>query len=130
MSKQLDNQFLRFLCVGLLNTLFGYSVFSLLIFCKLHYTLACLLTTVIGVAFNFNTFGRMVFNNVSPHLIFRFLGVYVIAYFTGITLIKIGAYWITNMYLNGAIAIILNAPIAYFLNKYLVFQKDTAHAAH
>ena len=54
-------KFVRFLLVGVLNTLFGYFSFATLIIIGLDYKLAALLATIIGVLFNFQTTGRLVF---------------------------------------------------------------------
>ena len=55
------HKFVRFLLVGVLNTLFGYFSFATLIIIGLDYKLAALLATIIGVLFNFQTTGRLVF---------------------------------------------------------------------
>lgn len=51
----------RFLVIGVVNTLFGYGVYALLVYLKLSYLLALLLSTVAGVIFNFFSTGRLVF---------------------------------------------------------------------
>ena len=46
-----------------MNTLFGYSIFSILVFFKIHYSLALLIATILGVIFNFKTVGIIVFKD-------------------------------------------------------------------
>lgn len=41
-------RFLKFLMVGALNTVFGYSVFALFTYLNLHYTISTLLATILG----------------------------------------------------------------------------------
>lgn len=74
------SRFIRFLLVGVLNTAFGYACFALLLWAGLHYTLALLLATVVGVLFNFKTIGSLVFGSSDGSLIWRFIAVYVLIY--------------------------------------------------
>jgi len=115
-------QFILFILVGILNTVFGYAVFAILIFAGLHYTLAVLLSTCLGVLFNFKTIGKIVFKNSDIRLIFKFIGVYVIQYFCNIGLIKIFLLFL-NIYLAGAFSTLFCAIISYTLNKYFVFNR-------
>ena len=117
-------RFFRFLVVGGINTLFGYSVFAIFTLLKFHYGISLLIGTICGVLFNFNTTGRIVFNSKDGSLIFRFFLVYGITYginYAGLWLferIRIGPL------IAGAILILPVAVIAYYLNKYLVFSKS------
>jgi len=38
--RELSKQFFRFIFVGILNTIFGYSVFAFFIFVGMHYSIA------------------------------------------------------------------------------------------
>jgi len=120
-KKILIRRFIRFLLVGGLNTLFGYGAFSLFIYLGLHYSLAALLGTILGILFNFQTVGRLVFSYYRHNLIFKFVAVYGIAYLLNI----IGLYFFNladvSNYLAGAILIIPIAIIAFILNKFFVF---------
>ncbi len=119
----LKDQLLKFLLIGVINTIFGYSLFALLIFIGLHYTVAVFIGTIVGIVFNFKTTGKYVFNNTDNKLFFYFIGVYVFIYFFNIIslwlLQKIG---ITNMYFAGAILILPAATISFVLNRTFVFK--------
>ena len=67
----------KFLIVGSLNTLFGYSLYALFIFCGLHYSLGVLLSTSIGILFNFKTIDKFVFESSDNKLIHKFIAVYI-----------------------------------------------------
>lgn len=54
-------QGLRFLATGALNTAFGYAVYAGLLALGMGYLPALALATVIGVVFNYQTYGRLVF---------------------------------------------------------------------
>lgn len=112
----------RFLLVGILNTIFGYGVFGLLILLKLNYRLAILIATLVGVVFNFFTIGNIVFNKNKLSLIFKFLIVYTIVYFINITLMKYLLSGEVNIYLSQIICLPFIVIISYLLNKHFVFN--------
>jgi len=122
--QNIDSRFYIFLLIGALNTLFGYSVFALLIFVGLHYTLAVLISTCAGVLFNFKTTGKIVFNSTDNTLLFKFILVYCVLYFINILMLKIFLVMQINLYAGGAIAIMPMAILAFFLNKRFVFIKQ------
>lgn len=115
-------RFIKFLFVGVLNTLFGYGVFALFNFIGLHYTISTLLATVLGVLFNFKTTGYIVFKNGDNRLIIKFVLVYSFIYFlTVFALSLFNKFQMHNMYINYAILLPLNAIISYVLMKKIVF---------
>ena len=121
-KKILERRFTRFLIVGGINTLFGYGVFVSLIYIGLHYSLAALLGTILGILFNFQTVGRLVFNGYRHDLFFKFMAVYGMTYLLNVA----GLYFFNvagvSNYLAGAILILPVAFIAFFLNKTFVFS--------
>jgi len=120
--NSLNNRFILFLFVGLINTGFGYGLFALLIFLKVHYALASLLSTFIGILFNFKTTGVIVFKNKNNLLIFRFFLVYGITYILGLLFLYITNYFTISNYIAGAVWLLPGAIISYFLQKSLVFR--------
>lgn len=122
--NKIDKKFIRFLFVGVLNTLFGYSIYALFIFIGLHYSLAVFFSTILGILFNFKTIGILVFKNNDNSLIFRFFGVYAINYIlnvSALTLLKFSGS--DNMYINGLIVVFPLALLSFILNKKFVFVK-------
>jgi putative flippase GtrA len=119
---KIDAQFIKFLIVGGINTLFGYLIFAFFIFINVHYSLAALISTIAGIIFNFNTTGRLVFKNRNNRLIFRFFGVYLIIYSLNILFLKLFDSMQISMFIAGAVIILPMAVIAFLLNKYLVFN--------
>lgn len=116
--------FLRYLIVGGINTLFGYGAFALLLYLGLHYALASFLATCAGILFNFNTTGRIVFNNSDHRLLFQFLMVYAILYVINVLLLKVMVIYTINLYLGSAATILPMAFLAYLLNKKFVFNSQ------
>ncbi len=115
---------IRFGMVAALNTLFGYSLYALLLTIGLHYVWATLIGQVIGIMFNFKTYGRLVFRNGDNRLVGKFVGVYAFTYLCNIT----GISYLVNTvglsdYLAGGIMVIPIGLLTFLLNKLLVFKK-------
>lgn len=121
----MKKQLIKYVFVGIFNTAAGYLTFSLLIACKLHYTLAVFLSCCIGILRNFKTTGSLVFENKNNKLIGRFILVYASIYLINISIIKVMLNFSSNLYFNGAIASILCAPISFTINKKWVFSKNS-----
>jgi putative flippase GtrA len=115
-------RFLRFLVVGGVNTLFGYIIYAAFILLNVHYSLAALFSTILGVIFNFFTTGRIVFNNRSSNVILRFFGVYAVYYVLNVSLLKLLTTHGLNSLVSGAITALPLATISYFLNRTFVFR--------
>ena len=120
----MNRQFVRFLLIGALNTVFGYSIFALFIFFGVHYSIASLLSTVLGVLFNFKTTGRYVFNNRKNSLLGKFFLVYAVIYGCNVGLLKIMNDFSISMYIAGAVLALPLAVLSYILNKKLVFEVE------
>ena len=73
-------EFVRFLAVGLLNTGFGYLVFSVSIFAGVPPMPSLVLTYLLGVPFNFMTTGTLVFDDHRRALFWRFVVAYGVIY--------------------------------------------------
>jgi putative flippase GtrA len=114
-------QFLRFLVVGAVNTAFGYGVFALLTWLGLPYPAAIGLATVAGVAFNFQSTGRLVFGGAPRSRLVRFVAVYAVVYLLNLLavagLLRLGL----NVYTANALAVLPLALIAYMLQRTFVF---------
>jgi len=121
MSSLLDWRFLRFLLVGALNTLFGYSVFALFILLHLHYSIAAFLSTVCGVLFNFKTTGRLVFGSRDNSLLWRFFAVYGVTYVLGVLCLRISTAYQWNVLMAAAVLMLPMALVSYTLNRVFVF---------
>ena len=114
----------KYLLVGGLNTTFGYCVFAIFLFIGFHYTLAVLVSTILGVLFNFQSYGRLVFQNHSVSLLGRFIFIYTIIYFVNILLILLFERIVFNLYYSGALAMPFIAYFGFILNKRYVWKKS------
>lgn len=120
--SRLKHEFLRFLAVGVLNSLFGYGCFAVLIFLGLHYSAALLLATIAGVLFNFKTTGSLVFGSSDNRLLFRFIATYAVVYAVNVSLLTALLLAGLGPYTGGALLILPMAALAFILNKRLVFK--------
>ena len=119
-------KFIKFLVVGGINTLFSLVVYLILVYFGIHYILASLIATVLGILFNFKTYGTLVFKNKDNSLILRFFLVYTITYIIGISCLKLMLIIGLNKYTAGLILTIPNALLGYFLNRRFVFNRKTS----
>jgi len=114
----------KYLLIGGLNTVFGYCVFAFLLFIGIHYSLAVLGATILGVLFNFQTYGRFVFKKHSWNLLGRFIFVYATIYLVNITLLLVFDLLVSNLYISGAMATPVIAYLGYILNRRYVWVKS------
>ena len=117
-------QIVKFILVGILNTIFGYSLWALLLFLGMHYALAVIVSTIIAVLFNFKTTGSIVFKNRDNKLLFKFVQVYIITMCLNIFLLKIAKTAGLNLYIAGFVLTIVVAMITFLLQKFYVFRRE------
>jgi putative flippase GtrA len=117
--------FVRFLAVGVLNTVFGYGFFALLIWAGLWYPVAAALSTAGGIVFNFNTTGRLVFGNRDSSVFWRFVGVYALSYVVGVALMKAGLILGVPVLLTAAALALPMAGLTFLLQRSLVFRRPS-----
>ncbi|WP_442941738.1 GtrA family protein [Nostoc sp.] len=118
-----SKKFIRFLIVGGINTLFGYSIFIMLILLNFRYEIAVLISTMCGVLFNFKTIGTFVFKNKNNKLIFKFILVYAMIYFLQLFFLKQLLSYKINLFVAEALILLPLALVSYTLNKIFVFSK-------
>lgn len=121
-QRLVKHQFLRFLIVGIMNSLFGYGCFAVLLYLGLHYAQALFIATLVGLMFNFKSTGSLVFKSQNNRLILRFIVVYSIVYSLNVLGIKAFFHFGVAPYFSGALLILPMAVLAFFLNKRFVFN--------
>lgn len=122
-----QKQFVVFVLVGGINTVFGYSIFAFFIFLKISYYLAFLFAASLGLIFNFMTTGRIVFKNKDFSLFYKFIIISIIMYFLHIILIRIINVHINNFYISGLMTMSVTALIAFYLNKKIFTSKNSTN---
>ena len=115
-------QFIKFIFVGILNTIFGYSVWALLLFIGLHYAIATILATILGVLFNFKTTGYLVFKNKDNKLLWKFIQNYILTTCLSILGLRFAEILGINLYFAGLFLTGIMAVISFLIQKYYVFR--------
>lgn len=113
-------QLLRFYAVGIINTLFGYSLFFLLIATGLNIYVAQLIGHLIGMAFNYIMYRRHVFTGISPSMT-RFVAAYVVNYLLGLSLIFLFSQFVSSRYAIAGLAAVTGSLINFAVLKQFVF---------
>jgi putative flippase GtrA len=124
----LKNILFRFVLVGILNAVVGYSLFALFIYFGLHYSMAVMFSTVLGVLFNFKSIGSLVFHSRNNQKIYKFIGVYVVIYLLNIVGLWIfSLFGVKNMYIAGLLLLPPLAIFSFLLNRKFVFFERVSH---
>jgi putative flippase GtrA len=116
-------RFVRFLLVAGLNTVFGYSLFAGMVLAGIPYPIAAAIGTVLGILFNFQTTGRLVFGSREFSLIFRFFAVYGITYVVGVQLLRWADHRGISVLLTAAVLAVPMGLFSYTLQRILVFRR-------
>ncbi|MBL8352953.1 MAG: GtrA family protein [Burkholderiaceae bacterium] len=114
-------RFLRFLLVGVLNTGFSYSLYTLLLWSGLHFAAANLCATLAGIAFSFRTQGALVFGSHDWRLLRRFVPVWIGIYAVNVGIIALLVRADLNAYAAGAVALPPTVLLSFLLQKRFVF---------
>jgi putative flippase GtrA len=113
---------LRFLVVGVLNTFVGYTIYAACLFFGLHYSAAIGLATVLGVLFNFNSIGALVFNSKDKRKLPKFVAVYIFVYCINVISVGFLLFIGQPAWLGGLIMVLPLALISFYLNSRFVFR--------
>jgi len=117
----LSSQLFRFLLVGGLNTVVGYGLFAGFTWAGLPNPVAIGLATVLGVLFNFQSVGRLVFGGAPLVQLGRFVAVYVLIYVLNVASVALLLHTGINVYAANAVVILPMALIAFVLQRHFVF---------
>ena len=123
--KLLETIFVKFILVGLLNTIFGYTFFAILIFLKINILISLFISTIAGLVFNYLTFGQLVFKlNNSKFMPVKFIFAYCISYMINVYLLNTFMEFFNN---NVFVAQIISLPFVVLFNwismNYWVYKK-------
>jgi putative flippase GtrA len=88
----------------------------------MDYKWAALLSTVLGVVWNFKTTGALVFKNRENRLFLRFVACYVFLYGANIAAVWFFKYLGANDYLAGIVAAPIIAVVSFFLLRKVVYD--------
>jgi putative flippase GtrA len=119
-----DSKVIKFLCTGLLNTAFGYGLYSVLLYAGVPYLLALLISTIAGIAFNYLSFGRLVFKVDRSWVIFgRFVLAYASIYcVNAVLLTQLMERFFVGPYLGQVICIPVGVAMSWVVMKHWVYK--------
>ena len=117
-------QIFKFIVVGLINTIFGYSLYALLLSIGMHFSAAVAISTILGVIFNFKTVGAFVFRSNDNKKFIRFVLVYIIVYLLNISGIGLLTSTGASPFVGGALMLLPCAIATFVLQKKLVFNNE------
>ena len=126
LSSTFYSKFAKFIFVGILNTIFGYSVYAILLYVDTPYLIALLVATLTGTVFNYYSFGRFAFNSIGSSKIFlKFIFAYIIIYSINASLLKLLIdYLIINNYFSQIICLLINILLSWVLMSHWVYKND------
>lgn len=123
----INDKKIRFLLVGGINTFVGYGSFAFFIFINLHYFIAQLLSTIIGVvnSYIWNKYYTFRSIRLSFWEMIRFLTVYSISYLLNMALLfilisKMGV----SAYIAGAVGLAITTIISYLGHNMFSFKQS------
>jgi len=118
----MNHKKIKFVLIGILNTLVGYILFSIFFYIIDNYFIALFIAYILGVLFNFKTYSKYVFTNSDKQIFINFILIYMgIFLFNNFILYIVNELFNINYYISQFVAIIIVTPILYILNVRYVF---------
>jgi len=122
--KCIDKQFIKFLFVGFINTLFGYTMYAIFVTIQPSQFAALLMQYILGVFWNFKTTGALVFRNKDNSLIFKFFCAYIFTFAVNFVCLKALGAMGFGKYISQALLVLPVAILSFAIFKYFVFKKE------
>lgn len=120
-------ELVRYYMAGAVNAAFGYGLFAVLVWAGLGMYLAQALAHVLGVAFNYFTYSRHVFQG-APSARLRFIASYAVNYGISLAFLALASLFLANPYAAGFVSLVLTSVVNYFILKRLVFAGERANS--
>jgi putative flippase GtrA len=114
-------QLWRYYQAGVVNTAFGFGLYSLLVWLGMNMFAAQLLSHCIGVAFNYVSYSRHVFHGAEAAKL-RFVVSYVVNYLMGLAGLALAIQFIASPYIAGFVSVVFVSVINYLVLKRFVFK--------
>ncbi len=125
MNRITHFEFIRFILIGGLNTLFAYIIVVIFLLLNFHYTIATLFSAIVSITSGYFLNKKLVFIVSKAKSIFIYYLFWAIMYFFNIFiqffLLELSIS--SNLYLNSFIATILVTITSYLTNKFYFFKK-------
>ena len=122
----INQKIVKFLGVGLINTIVGYAIYAILILLNIPYLAALFMATVAGVTFNYFSIGQLVYKSKGGLIVFaKFVASYGVVYFVNATVlvILIRSFQV-DPYIGQALCVPLSVLLSWLLMNYWVYKND------
>lgn len=120
-----ERKFVKYLFVGFMNTVFSYLVYAIVVTITSRATFSLAFSYIIGILFNFQTTGRIVFDNRDNKLIVKFFLSYLTTFFINrYSLDTLVNTMGCDKYLSQALLVFPIALISFMLLKNFVFKSE------
>lgn len=124
LTRAWRKDYVRFLFTGVLNTAFGYGAYALFVILGVEYHLALFFSTFLGILFNFQTIGRVVFRHCKKELMGKFFITYGIIFVANqIVLTALVTAGLGELVAQ-VVALPLMVLLSFFMNKNFVFKRS------
>ena len=111
----------KFYSTGVVNSIFGYSVYAGCVFIGIWPQFAQLISVIIGASFNYFSYSRVVFSERSKNKT-GFMINYLIMYLYSAALLYFFNIYL-NPYYSGLIVLFIASIINFFILNFKVFKK-------
>jgi len=115
-------QFIKFIQIGIVNTMFGYGIFALCFLATRWPQLSAVVATVVGVLFNFFTTGRLVFGSRAMSALGPFVLGYVVTLSLNLVLLDAMLGLGVGALLAQALILPITVTLNYLVNSRIVFR--------
>lgn len=123
-----ERKFVKYLFVGFMNTVFSYMVYAIIVTITNRPTFSLALSYIIGILFNFQTTGRIVFKNKNNTLIIKFFLSYLTTFFINRYMLELLVNTMNmDKYLSQALLVFPIAMISFTILKFFVFPEKKEH---
>lgn len=113
----------RYYQAGVINTLFGYGLFALMVRLGMNMYLAQIISHLIGMTFNYFTYSRYAFADKAASK-YRFVLSYAVNYLIGLALLALLTLAFPSPYVAGLLSTILVSAINYLFLRNMVFRES------
>lgn len=117
-----EKQFFSFFIIGIINTIFGLSVFNILILLSFSISLSILISTIVGVLFNYQTMKRLVFNQ-NGNSFLKFVSSYIFIYIIYNLFFILSTHFKFNIHISSVIIFTILPFFNYFILRKFVFNE-------
>jgi putative flippase GtrA len=127
-KRRFLKEFIVFNLIGLVNTLFTYGIYSLLVFLGTGYRLALLLEYCVGMTVSFFLNKKFTFHHTQKAragMLFSMAASYICVFLINLSLLVILVEkFLVNTYVGQLIALAVSVGLSFLAQKYVVFRKN------